>query len=271
MSGGQLQFNGDPEVLHQNAVRTPLPDAEAERMFHESMLAVADARERKADLLEDPDTPVLTSYEAEFDRVAERFKRRLQQIAGDDYETVAREYQRGERDDRRGALSSYYLEGLWRIQQRTTVSDMLFFPLILRYPDSFTVNLRFASSHYTTASVRYESAELASIEPDDEYAELFREECRHEQKRAAVYLRDTAQIIREEFPDPDRVPFSERKFGGIVSAGGRRGSEFSVMLERVEPDPNRFAEPVEAPTLVTEGTEARQTESKYLPESAVVL
>lgn len=43
------------------------------------------------------------------------------------------------------------------------------------------------------------------------------------------------------------------------------------MLKRVEPDPNRFSEPVDEPTLVEEGEEARRTERELLPEGAIVL
>jgi hypothetical protein len=265
------RFNGDARVLHQRAVRTPLPDVDAERAFHRNMTTVADARERRATLLADPDVPLLDAYEAELDRVAESFERRLRDVAGDDYEAVALAYNRGDRDDRIGALTSYYLEGLWRIQQRTTVTPMTFFPLILRYPDSFTVNIRFASGYCTTESVFYESPEHLSEELDDEYAKTYYEESRYSQKQAAEYVRETAQLIREAFPDPDETPFEERKYGGIVSAGGRRGSAFSSMLKRVDPDPDRFSEPVDESTLVDEGPTAKRTERELLRDGAVVL
>ena len=271
MSGGKQRFKGGARVLHRRAVRTPLPDEAAERVFHENMMAVADGRERKAELLDDPDVSLLEAHESEFERVAESFERRLRRIAGDDYEEAAIAYSRGERDDRVGALTAYYFEGLWRIQQRTTVTDMLFFPIILRYPDSFTVNVRFASGYATTGSVVYESPEHLSEEPDDAYAETYFEESRYSQKQAAEYLRETAQIIREEFPHPDESTFEERKYGGVVSAGGRRGSVFSAMLERVEPDRDRFDGSVEVPTLVAEGEEARRTERELLPEDEVIL
>ncbi len=141
MRGERYRFNGDAGVLHRQAVTTPLADENAERIFHENMMTVADAREKKAEMLADPDVSLLDAYDTELERVAESFTRRLRQIAGDDYAKVATAYHRGERDDRIGALTSYYLEGLWRIQQRTTVTDMLFFPIILRYPDSFTMNV----------------------------------------------------------------------------------------------------------------------------------
>ena len=268
---GQHRFNGDARVLHRQAVRTPLPDEEAERVFHENMMNVADARERKAELLADPGVSLLDAYEAELDRVAESFERRLRHVAGDDHETVAMAYNRGERDDRLGALASYYFEGLWRIQQRTTIVDLLFFPIIVRYPDSFTMNIRFASGYAATESVRYESPEHASDCSDEAYAETYYEESLYTQKQAAEYVRETAQIIRDEFPDPNETSFEERKYGGIVSAGGRRKSTFSSMLERVEPDPNRFSESTDVPTLVEEGAEARRTARELLPDGEVIL
>ncbi|WP_265109663.1 hypothetical protein [Halosolutus halophilus] len=270
MSEQQDRFNGDTRVLHRRAVRTPLPDEDAERMFHRNMMAVADARERKADLLADPDVPLLAAYEAELDRLAETFERRLRRIAGDDYEEAAIAYHRGERDDRIGALIAYYVEGLWRIQQRTTVTDMLFSPLILRYPDSFTVNIRFASAYTTPESVVYESPEHSTDDLDDEHAETYYEESLYSQRQAAAYVRETADIIREQFPHPDESSFDERKYGGIVAAGGRRGSVFSDVLTSVEPDPDRFSEPITEPTLVEEGREAKRTERELFPHSDVV-
>ncbi|ADB60721.1 hypothetical protein Htur_1836 [Haloterrigena turkmenica DSM 5511] len=268
--GQRDRFNGDTRVLHQRAVRTPLPNLEAERVFHENMMTVAAARERKADLLADPDVPLLDAYEAELERVAESFERRLRRIVGDDYREVAMAHHRGERDDRLGELAAYYVEGLWRIQQRTTVTDMLFSPLILRYPDSFTTNIRFAGGYTTPKSIRYESPEHSSDELPDDYAETYYEESRYSQRRAATYLRETAEIIRKEFPDPDETTFEERKYGGIVSAGGRRGSVFSAILERVEPDSDRFSEPVDVPTLVEAGPEARRTERSLRLEGEIV-
>lgn len=265
------RFGGDAGVLSNRAVRTPLPDESAERLFHENMTGVADARERKAELLADPDVSLLDAYEAEFDRVEESFRRRLRRVAGENYEEVARAYKRGERGDERGKIASYYFEALWRIQQRTTVTDMTFSPVVLRYPDSFTVNVRFASGYTTSESVLYESPQHSSDELDDEHAETYYHESLYSQKRAAAYVRETAQIIREEFPDPDETSFEERKYGGIVSAGGRRGSVFSAMLERVEPDPNRFSEPADGPMLVEGGREAARTERELLSDGEVVV
>ncbi|ELY86930.1 hypothetical protein [Natrinema altunense] len=270
MDGTQDRFNGNTRVLHQRAVRIPLPDREAERVFHENMMNVAVARERKADLLADPAVSVLDAYEVQFDHIAESFERRLRRTVGDDYEEVAMAYNRGERDDQIGALAAYYFEGAWRAQQQATITDMLYAPLILRYPDSFTTNIRFASGYTTTESVRYESPAHCSEELDDEHTETYYEESLYSQQQAADYLRESAAIIREEFPDPDDTSFEERKYGGIVSASGRRGSVFSAMLERVEPDPDRFAESISEPTLVEAGPEARRTERTFRLESDVI-
>ena len=134
---------------------------------------------------------------------------------------------------------------------------MLFFPLILRYPDSFTVNLRFTDDYTTTESIPFESPEHTTVDAEETYSQQYFNESQYEQKQAAEYLRQTAQIIRDEFPSPDEAPVSERNYGGIVSAGGRHESEFSEMLARVTPDPNRFSEAVTEPTLVVHGTDDR--------------
>lgn len=265
------RFNGDARVLHRNAVRTPLTTVEAERLFHQNMLRVADAREQKAAMLADPNVSLLTAYETELDRVAKSFERRLERIAGPDYRAVAAAYARGERDDRVGELTSYYLEALWRIQQRATVTDMLFSPVIVRYPDSFTMNVRFASGYTTTESVLYESPGHLTEDLDEQHAETYYTESSYSQQQAAEYVSDTAQIIREEFPAPDETSFEQRKYGGIVMGGGRRGTTFSTLVKRVEPDPERFSEQIDVSTLVDEGKEARRTEDELLLDAEVVL
>jgi hypothetical protein len=271
MGGNPARPDGGTNVLYGNAVRTPLPDRRAERLFHENMTAIAEGRERKAELLADPSVSVATAYETEFERVAETFERRLRRIAGDDYEAVAQAYLRGEREDRAGKLAAYYIEGLWRIQQRSTISEMLFFPLILRYPDSFTVNLRFAGEHTTTESVPFESPQHATTDSKGPHTQQYFDESRYEQKRAAEYLRETAEIISGQFPHPDDVPFAERKYGGVVSAGGRHESMFTEMLSAVSPDPDRFSEPVTKSTMVPAGEEANRTEERYLPSAKVII
>jgi len=271
MGERRQRFNGDASVLHHRAVRTPLPDADAERLFHENMMAVADGRERKAELLADPDVPLLEAYERELERVAESFERRLRRFAGEDYEEVAMATQRGERDDRVGRLASYYVEGIWRIQQRNTVAEMLFFPLILRYPDSFTINVRFANCYDTTESIRYESPAHLAEDLSADHTETYYAESQYSQRQAARYVRETAEIIREEFPHPGRSEFEERKYGGIVSAGGRRGATLSTLLRRVELDADRFSELIETPRLVEAGREAKRTEQELLRDGEVLL
>ncbi|WP_396611732.1 hypothetical protein ACH9L7_00140 [Haloferax sp. S1W] len=267
----QGRFNGDTRVLYRQAVRTPLPDEDAERMFYENMMNVADAQEQKADMLEDPNISLLEAYERQLEGIAKSYKRRLKSIAGGEYETIALQHFNGDRDDRVSRLSAYYYEGLWRMQQRITVTDMMFFPVIIRYPDSFTVNIRFASGYTTTESVLYESPEHSDEDVEDEYFDRYYNESLYEQKEAAAKIRAWADVIREEFCDPDEASFDERKYGGIVSGGGRKGSVFSSVLQRVDPDPDRFDEPVSKTTLVPEGEEARRTEHELLPEESLVI
>lgn len=270
MEGKQERFNGDARILHQRAVRVPLPDMEAERVFHENMRTIAEAHERKADLLADPDVPLLTAYEEEYAHAAESFERRLRRVAGDDYEEVAMAYFRGDRDDQVAKIAAYYVEGGWRVQQWATVTEMVYAPLILRYPDSFTVNVRFASGYTTSAAIYYESPEHSSEELADEHAETYYEESQYTQRQAAEYVRETADLIREEFPDPDETPLEERKYGGVALAGGRRGSVFSELSKRVAPDPDRFSESISEPTLVDAGPEARRTECEFGLEDEIV-
>jgi len=101
---------------------------------------------------------------------------------------MASQPRRARRPDR--ALAAYYFEGAWRIQQHTTITDMLFSPLTLRYPDSFTLNIRFASGYTTRESVCYESPEHSAEELADEHAETYYEESLYSQQQAATYLRD---------------------------------------------------------------------------------
>lgn len=270
MEGRQERFHGDAGILHERAVRVPLPDAEAERVFHENMMTIADAEERKAELLADPDVPLLTAYEEGFDYAAESFRRRLRRIAGDDYEEVATAYFRGDRDDRVAEITAYFFEGVWRAQQWPTVTEMVYAPLLVRYPDSFTLNIRFAGGHATSETVYYESPEHCSEELDREHAETYYEESQYSQRQAAEHVREGAQMIREEFPDPDETPFEERKYGGIVSSAGRRGSVFSAVVKRVEPDPDRFSESISESRLVEAGPEARRTERELGLEGEIV-
>ena len=110
-----------------------------------------------------------------------------------------------------------------------------------------------------------------SVEIDDiAIVARYHEESLYSQRRAAAYLRETAAVIREEFPDPAETSVEERKYGGIVSAGGRRGSVFSALLESVEPDPGRFSESITEPTLVEAGPEAKRTERALGLDSELV-
>jgi len=265
MNSGDGGWRSRADVLQGRAVRMPLLDYEDELQLHKTGKMLAEGCRRKADLLADPSISVAQAYDREFEYIAERCKYRLRQVAGDDYEDVARAYLTGDRDDRIGELTVYYLEALWRIQQRSTVSGMLFFPLIIRYPDSYTANLRFLHVHTTTESVLFESPESAEIGPDDPHARQYFDESQYEQKRAADYLRRATETYREQFPHPDDLPDDEPRYGGIVGAAGRRGSMFTEMLAPVEPDPDRFDEPITEPTLVPAGEEAKRTAQEYLP------
>jgi hypothetical protein len=235
------------------------------------MMNIADAREQRADILAEPQTSLLAAHETELECIAECFEQRLENIAGDDYEAVARAYYQGERDNRIAELTSYYLEGLWRLQQMLTINDIMFFPLVIRYPESFTLNIRFASCHTTDESVHYESPEHLDEHLDEQYATTYYEESQYSQREAADYLRDTAQVIRDEFPDPDETSFADRQCGGVVAADGRQGTVFSSLLKRVEPDLTRFSKPPDTAVLVSEGAEAKRTEQELLPNSTFVL
>lgn len=272
MDGGQNRFYGDARVLHQRAVRVPLPDLEAERTFHEDVMTIAEGQKRKADLLADPDVPLSVAYEESLEIAAETTERQLRRIAGDDYEAIARAYCRGERDDRLGELTAYFFEALWRIQQRATVTDMIYSPLIVRYPRSFTINFRFASGYTTPQSIHYESPCHCDEDLDGEHAEIYYEESQYSQRRAAEYLREAASMFPEEFPDPDETSFEERQYGGLVAAEGRRGSVFSAMVARVEPDAGRFSasESPAKPTLVDAGPEAERTERELQLDDGIV-
>ncbi|WP_435184412.1 hypothetical protein [Halobellus sp. EA9] len=271
MSSGERGWRDRADVLEGRAIRMPLRTYEDELQLHKTAMKLAEGCRRKADMLSDPSISVATAYDREFEYIAERCKYRLRQVAGDDYEGVARAYIMGERDDLAGELAVYYLEALWRIQRRSTVQGMLFFPLIIRYPDSYTANLRFPQVHTTTESVLFESPEHGEVGPDDPHAQQYFDESQYEQERAADYLRRATRTYREQFPHPDDLPEDEPVYGGIVGAAGRRGSMFTEMLAPVEPDRDRFDEPITEPTLVPAGKEAERTAREYLPSGAEVV
>ena len=110
MTGWSERLDSESDILHRQAVRIPLPDVEAERSFHENMMRIAAAGDRKSRLLDDPDVPLTEVYEDELDEMRQSFEHRLQQVAGEHYYDVATAYLDGERDDWIGALAAYYLE-----------------------------------------------------------------------------------------------------------------------------------------------------------------
>lgn len=270
MSESTPSVAGDTHVLHRQALHLPVRTVEAERSLHRNMSLVADSLERKAEMIADPEVPLLDAYEEQRERIARSYEASLERFVGEDYESIAREYRTGERDDGIAGMAAYLMEAQWRLQQMYTVTETTFFPIILRYPESVTINVRFTSGHVRNRGVRYESP---SHNADDlaEYADAYRDDSFVSRRRAAEEIAQSADVIRDEFPDPDAVPYEERKTGGIVSAAGRRGSEFASALERVDPDPDRFDAPPETPQLVPSGDVARRTEAEWLPEDTLVI
>ncbi|MFB6077604.1 MAG: hypothetical protein ABEJ80_01325 [Halarchaeum sp.] len=257
-------------VLHRRAIRTPIRNDTAERKLHENMMRLADARERKADLLADPDVPAIEAYDAELEYIVETFTRRLERVVGEDYRSVAAEYAGGARDDRLGHIAAYYVEGMWLMQQQATVTDMLYSLIILRYPDSFVLNLRFAEGFRAPGSVVYESPEQSDVALDDDYHDTYYAESTYSQKEAAAYIRDTATHLREAFPDPDETPPEER-YGGVVAAVGRCSGTFSDYFGPVDPAPDRFERPVDHTVVVPEGPAARRTERDLLADGDLLV
>lgn len=259
-----------PSVRLRRAVRIPLPDEAAELEFHRNMARVADAQERKASMLADPSSSVLAAYERQLEGITESYRTTLKRFAGEEYDAVARAYLAGDRTDRVAATAAYLLEAVWRLQEMYTVSEVAFFPVVLRYPRCCTLNLRFADAHATRNGVRYESPEHLESEPDEEYAESYYRDSQWSLERAAEAISASARTVREQFPDPRTTPFEERRTGGVAAAFGRRGSEFSTALERVEPDPDRFDDPPAGPELVAQSPVAERTEREWLPLGATV-
>ncbi|WP_096394343.1 hypothetical protein [Halorubrum trapanicum] len=259
------------DMLRRQAVRIPLPDAEAERDLHENMSRIADAGERKSRLLDDPDVPLTEVYEDELKEMRRSFEHRLQQVAGEEYYDVATAYLDGERDDWIGALAAYYLECYYRLQERYTVDDQIFFLLILRYPDSFTVNLSFLSGEIGADAVRYESAALADADLTDRGREQYYADSQYSQHEAAEYLRERVGCIREAFPDPDTTPIERRRYGGFIHLTGRQGPTFAELLDSRTPDPDRFDEPATTPSIVSEGSEAKRAKRTLLTDAEVLI
>lgn len=271
MSRQKPRFTGDARLLHRRAIRIPLPNEEAEFGLHRNMATVAAAQERKAAMLRDPQVSILEVYERQLEGIEQSYRDAVELDAGDDFEQAAQEYTTGERTDGVAAMAAYLLEAIWRIEQMFTVTDMVVFPLVLRYPHYCTVNVRFVRGNLTDNVVWYESPEHSEEDLDDEYAEVYHSESQYSQKEAADHIEATARQVREQFPDPRETTFEERCVGGIVSAFGRRGSAFCSGLEPVTPDPDRFEETVTEPTIIEESPVAKQTEEEWLADDAVLL
>lgn len=265
------RVNSGENLLRQQAVRIPLPDVKAKRELHENMMRIADAGDRKSRLLDDPDVPLTEVYEDELDEMRQSFEYRLQQVAGEDYYDVATAYLDGERDDWIGALAAYYLECYYRLQERYTVDEQIFFLVILRYPDCFTVNLSFLTGDISSDAVRYESSALLEADLSDRGREQHYADSQYSQHKAAEYLRERVGCIRDAFPDPDSTPIEQRRYGGFIHLTGRRGPMFAEVLDSLSPDPDRFDDEVSTPGLVQEGPEARQAKQKLLTDAEVLI
>jgi hypothetical protein len=252
------------EILYRQAVRIPLPDVEAERSLYENMARIAAAGERKSELLDDPDVPLTEVYEDELEEMQQSFMHRLQQIAGEDYNAVATAYLNGERDDWVGALAAYYLECYYRLQERYTVDEQIFVLVILRYPGCFTVNLSFLTGEISSVAVQYESTKHIETTLDGHLQGQYYADCQYSQHKAAAYLRENVESIREAFPEPDSTPFEERRYGGFLHVTGRDGTTFAEILDSIQPDPERFDDEVSSPGLVQEGPEAKRAKEEYL-------
>lgn len=254
-------------------IRIPLPNEEAELGLYRNMGTVAAAQERKAEMIADPDVSMLDVYERQLEGLERSYRASVERDMGDDFEAAALAYAEGDRDDGVAATAAYLNEAVWRIQQMFTVSDMVVFPLILRYPRCCTINVRFVRGHVAENVLWYESPEHSAEELDEEYAEVYHCESRYSQRQAAERIRSGAQTVRDQFPDPRETPFEERCLGGVVSAFGRQGSAFCSGLEAVTPDPDRFGDSsaLTAAEISEESPLARETEDEWLADDAVVL
>ncbi|WP_435098344.1 hypothetical protein [Halarchaeum sp. P4] len=270
MSERRARVERGVNALYRQAIRIPLPDVEAERTHHENMARIADGRDRQATLLEDPDAPLSAALEYIVAEIGNGFEHRLRHLVGDDYDDVADAYAAGERDDWIGELAVYYRECLLRIEEHTAVDEQVCVLVLLRYPDSFTVNFCFAEGALPDGGVRFESPAHAGVDYDDEYGERYYAESRHAQQEAAEYVRETGNVVREQFPDPETTPFEERRYGGFTYMTGRRGDVFADLLEPVTPDPKRFDAPPEAPELVPEGPEVKRVRREFLVDADIV-
>jgi hypothetical protein len=271
MSDWSERMDAGTKLLHQQAVRIPLPDVQAEWSLHKNMERIAVAGERKSKLLDDPDVPLTEVYEDELAEMRQSFKHRLQQIAGEDYYEVATAYLDGERDDWIGALAAYYLECYYRLQERYTVDEQIFCLVILRYPDCFTVNLSFLTGDISSDAVRYESTKHVDADLDDHHQEQYYADCQYSQHKASEYLRESVTCIRDAFPNPDTNPREQRQYGGFVHITGRDSTTFAEVLDPLAPNQGRFDDDTSSPGLVAEGPETSRAKENYLPNHEVAL
>lgn len=271
MGDWRERMKSGTEVLHNQAVRIPLPDVEAERSFHENMMRIAAAGVRKSELLDDQNVPLTEVYEDELREMKRSFEYRLQQVAGEDYYDVATAYFNSERDDWIGVLAAYYVECYYRLQERYSVDEQIFFLVILRYPDCFTVNLSFLTGDIGSDAVRYESSKHVDADLNEHNQGQYYADCQYSQHKAAEYLRESVDCIREAFPDPDRTPFGQRQYGGFVHITGREGTTFAEILDSASPNPDRFDDEPTTPGLVSQGPEAQQLKQKYVNNAEDVI
>lgn len=271
MSRHHSRFTGDARLLHGHAIRIPLPTEQAELGLHLNMATAAAARERKAELLADPDVSLIEAYEQQLEGLSQSYRDSIERDAGDEYEVAALAYTTGEREDGVAAMAAYLLEAIWRIQQMFTVSEMIVFPVVLRYPQCCTVNVRFVRGRMAENVIWYESPEHLTEELGEEHTRIYHSESRYSQKQAAERIKSFSRVVREQFPDPRETPFEERRLGGIVSAFGRHGSAFCSGLEAVTPNPDRFDDVIEEPRIIAESPIAAQSEQEWLADDAVVL
>ena len=157
------------------------------------------------------------------------------------------------------------------MQERYTVDEQIFFLVILRYPDCFTVNLSFLTGDISEDAVRYESSTLAEADLTDSDQGQYYADSQYSQHKAAEYLRENVDCIREAFADPDATPIEERQYGGFVHLTGRRGPTFAEVLDSLSPDPDRFDDEASTPGIVPEGPEAERAKRDLLTDSEVVL
>ena len=257
-------------ALDGRAVRIPLSDTDAERAFHEQMTRVVEIALAKSDLLADPDVPLVEAYEHELERVRRQFIHRLRRLTGQHYDAVADAYVRGERDDWIGALAVYYRECYCRLQERYTVNDQTVCSVVVRYPDSVTINLSFAAGALSPEAVRYESSTLGETELEPRHREQYHSDCQRSQREAAEYIREHSRHVQEAFPDPETVTSDDDGYGGYVHLTGRRGAVFTEHLGPVDPDPRRFDEPPPEPELVPEGPEAKRVRRELLEDPSAI-